>query len=69
MSAVYFEITGKVKALTGKAVLFVFENNGDIEEKWIPRSVLNPYIEEFLDHNTTELEILEWFCNKEGIEG
>lgn len=74
MSLLFFENV-TVKAVTAKAVLFLFEI-GDPSifavkpERWVPLSVidLEETDVEFEKGATGTVAIAEWFCEKEGFE-
>ena len=60
----YHSFTGNVEATTDKAVLFWFD---DLEEKhWIPRKCCAAGGED-IKMGDKDIEIAEWFCEKEGL--
>jgi hypothetical protein len=56
---------GHVSMVTDKAVLVQLD---DDEKKWIPRSVLSYRSDKAVEtDDPTELEIADWFVQKEGL--
>ncbi len=62
----YIVITGIVTAVTDKAVMLQMDDSPNADnDVWVPRSVINEGRD--VEFEDTDLEVAEWFCDKEGL--
>jgi len=67
----YLTIGCEIIQSTNKAIKIEPDKQSG-EEFWIPKSLLSHsdyWIDDLSRGDSIELQIAEWFCNKEGIEG